>query len=117
MQKISDNAIKQNSNGDWAWSRSGSPCTAYEKDLKTPRKICQPLDKDVECDVAVIGGGYVGLSAAITLAEAGKHVVILEKDCIGDAASGRNGGHLTPGLAGCGNTSPRSHPKGQFKRC
>jgi len=98
MQKISDNAIKQNSNGDWAWSRSGSPCTAYEKDLKTPRKICQPLDKDVECDVAVIGGGYVGLSAAITLAEAGKHVVILEKDCIGDAASGRNGGHLTPGL-------------------
>jgi glycine/D-amino acid oxidase-like deaminating enzyme len=40
----------------------------------------------------------VGLSAAITLAEAGKSVVILEKDCIGDAASGRNGGHLTVGL-------------------
>jgi len=24
---------------------------------------------------------------------------------------------LITGLAGCGNTSPRSHPKGQFKRC
>jgi hypothetical protein len=38
MQKINDNAIKQNANGDWAWSRSGPPCTAYEKDLKKPEK-------------------------------------------------------------------------------
>ena len=98
MQKINDRMIKQNSNGDWAWSRSGQPCTAYEKDLKNPRKISQPLDKDVECDIAVIGGGFLGLSVAITLAEAGKDVILLERDSIGDSASGRNGGHLTPGL-------------------
>ena len=40
----------------------------------------------------IVGCGFTGLSAAITLARAGKQVVILEKGLIGEGASTRNGG-------------------------
>lgn len=43
-------------------------------------------------DIAVIGCGFTGLSAAITLARAGREVVVLEKGLIGEGASTRNGG-------------------------
>lgn len=53
---------------------------------------------EAECDVAVIGGGFTGLSAALACAEKGLNVVLLEKEMIGFGASGRNGGQLIPGL-------------------
>ena len=43
-------------------------------------------------DVAIVGSGYTGLSAALTLARAGRNVVILEAREIGYGASTRNGG-------------------------
>jgi gamma-glutamylputrescine oxidase len=49
-------------------------------------------------DVAVIGGGYTGLSAALACAEKGLKTVLLEAETIGFGASGRNGGQLIPGL-------------------
>ncbi len=49
-------------------------------------------------DVAVIGGGFTGLSAALACAEKGLKVVLLEAKTIGFGASGRNGGQLIPGL-------------------
>jgi gamma-glutamylputrescine oxidase len=49
-------------------------------------------------DVAVIGGGFTGLSAALGCAEKGLKVVLLEAKTIGFGASGRNGGQLIPGL-------------------
>lgn len=44
------------------------------------------------CDVAIVGAGYTGLSAAITLARAGRHVQVFDKQRPGEGASTRNGG-------------------------
>lgn len=49
-------------------------------------------------DVAVIGGGYTGLSAARTLAKSGLKVAVLEANTIGWGASSRNGGMVLSGL-------------------
>ena len=48
-------------------------------------------------DVAIIGGGLTGVTAALHLAEHGYDVVVLEAETIGSGGSGRNGGHLCQG--------------------
>jgi D-amino-acid dehydrogenase len=45
-------------------------------------------------DVVIVGGGIVGASAAAFLAEAGARVVLVERERIGAAASGRNSGFI-----------------------
>jgi len=50
-------------------------------------------------DVAVIGGGFTGLSAALALAKKGASVVVLESNRVVGEASGRNGGHCNNGLS------------------
>ena len=50
-----------------------------------------------ECDVAIIGGGYAGLSAALTLVRAGRSVVVLEALAPGAGASTRSGGMIGHG--------------------
>ncbi len=57
-----------------------------------------PVEPKEAYDVAVIGGGFTGLSAALACAEKGLKVVLLEAKTIGFGASGRNGGQLIPGL-------------------
>lgn len=49
-------------------------------------------------DVAIIGAGYTGLSAARTLAKRGASVAVLEAEAIGWGASSRNGGMVLSGL-------------------
>lgn len=54
------------------------------------------LAADAQCDVAIIGGGYTGLSAALHLArDHGIDVCLLEAGPLGWGASGRNGGFCT----------------------
>jgi glycine/D-amino acid oxidase-like deaminating enzyme len=48
-------------------------------------------------DVAIVGGGYTGLSAARTLAQRGADVTVLERHSLGWGASSRNGGFVLPG--------------------
>ncbi len=57
------------------------------------------LQSNAECDVAIVGGGLAGLSAAIELADRGYSVVVLEARQVGWGASGRNGGQVIAGLA------------------
>lgn len=55
------------------------------------------LSTDLDTDVAIIGGGYTGLGAALELARAGIQVTVLEGAQIGSGASGRNGGQVHTG--------------------
>jgi sarcosine oxidase len=56
------------------------------------------LEGVTEADVAVVGGGFCGLSVALHLAEYGVSVRLLEAHSIGYGASGRNGGQANPGI-------------------
>jgi hypothetical protein len=49
-------------------------------------------------DIAVIGAGFTGLSAARTLAKRGAKVAVLESETIGWGASSRNGGMVLTGM-------------------
>jgi glycine/D-amino acid oxidase-like deaminating enzyme len=65
-----------------------------------------PLDGDLRCDLAVVGGGFTGLWTALLALEedASRTVVVLEGGRIGWAASGRNGGFCSASLThGLGN--------------
>ncbi|HLT90902.1 MAG TPA: FAD-binding oxidoreductase [Woeseiaceae bacterium] len=56
------------------------------------------LRGEVRADVAVVGAGFTGLSTALSLAERGYDVVVLEAKKVGWGASGRNGGQLIDGF-------------------
>ena len=53
-----------------------------------------PLQASIEADICIVGAGYTGLNAGISLAEAGFKVVVLEQNQVGWGASGRNGGQV-----------------------
>ncbi len=57
-----------------------------------------PLPLPHSVDVAVLGAGFTGLSAARTLAKRGASVAVLEAETIGWGASSRNGGMVLTGL-------------------
>jgi glycine/D-amino acid oxidase-like deaminating enzyme len=67
-------------------------------DTAIPAPATPPLDGDRRADVAIVGGGFTGLSAALHLAQQGASVVVLEAHEPGWGASGRNGGQVNPGL-------------------
>jgi glycine/D-amino acid oxidase-like deaminating enzyme len=64
--------------------------------VKAPQIPVRELSQTV--DVAVIGGGFTGLSAARTLARGGARVAVLEAENVGWGASCRNGGMVLSGL-------------------
>jgi gamma-glutamylputrescine oxidase len=55
-----------------------------------------PLRGDVTADVAVVGGGMMGLMCARALADSGRKVCVVERDDCGGGASGRSSGFITP---------------------
>ncbi|MFI5178049.1 MAG: NAD(P)/FAD-dependent oxidoreductase [Vicinamibacterales bacterium] len=58
-----------------------------------------PLTSETQrADVAIVGAGYTGLSAARVLARTGARVVVLERERVGWGASSRNGGQILTGL-------------------
>lgn len=71
---------------------------SYYRATAHPWEALPAYDIDAKYDVAVIGGGYTGLSAALACAEKGLKVALFEAETIGFGASGRNGGQLIPGL-------------------
>ncbi|HUI17016.1 MAG TPA: FAD-binding oxidoreductase [Alphaproteobacteria bacterium] len=74
------------------WPRSLWAATA------APAPAISPPNGLAETDVAIVGAGYLGCSAALHLAEAGLRVVVLDAAAPGWGASGRNNGQVIPGL-------------------
>ncbi len=65
----------------------------WEENAPVSQQGFEALESDQRCEVAVIGGGYTGLSAALHLArDYGIEARVLEAGHIGWGASGRNGG-------------------------
>ena len=62
------------------------------------KPIDSPMTGDIDTDVAIIGGGFTGLSTALHLAEKGVKANVLEAEFIGYGGSGRNVGLVNPGL-------------------
>ncbi len=80
--------------------RSEPHCASYYAATRNIESIYSPLAGDVRSDVCVIGGGFTGVSTALTLAERGYCVTLLEQNRIGWGASGRNGGQIIGGFSG-----------------
>lgn len=59
---------------------------------EAPRPAHSEKAPPESADVAIVGSGYTGLSAALTLARAGRNVVVLDRLRAGEGASSRNGG-------------------------
>ncbi|WP_273505623.1 NAD(P)/FAD-dependent oxidoreductase [Fulvimarina manganoxydans] len=73
-----------------------APGRSYYEDT-VERPAYPPLEGALSVDVAIVGGGFTGLSAAVHLARSGASVVVLEAHRFGDGASGRNGGQMGTG--------------------
>lgn len=53
------------------------------------------LDRDIDCDVLIIGGGIAGLSVAYQMIDSNKKTVLIERDKCGMGATSKNTGKLT----------------------
>src|SRR5688500_3624181 len=73
--------------------------TPYWLDTSTPGPDRSATKVGGHVDVAVVGAGLTGLSAALHLARKGAKVAVLERDTVAFGASGRNGGMATTGLS------------------
>ncbi|MGA9748468.1 MAG: FAD-binding oxidoreductase [Nocardioides sp.] len=73
--------------------------TPYWLDTSTPGPDRSATELGGHVDVAVVGAGLTGLTAALHLARKGANVHVLERDTVAYGASGRNGGMATTGLS------------------
>ncbi|EPX78586.1 NAD(P)/FAD-dependent oxidoreductase [Litoreibacter arenae] len=67
-------------------------------DTAPPRAVAPAATGVIETDVAIIGAGFTGLSAAIEAARRGHTVTVFEGKAVGWGASGRNNGQVIPVL-------------------
>lgn len=78
-------------------TRGEYPASWYAASVDAPDPRPE-LKGETRADVAVVGAGYTGLWAALTLARKGLRVVVLDAHRVGFGASGRNGGQVHSGF-------------------
>lgn len=76
----------------------GSTPSSYWAATAAPGPDILPFDGSERADIAVVGAGYTGLSAALYLAERGFSVLVLDANEPGWGASGRNNGQVVAAL-------------------
>jgi len=72
----------------------------------------EPAALPAKTDVAIVGGGYAGLSAALELARSGTIAMVIEAKAFGHGASTRSGGHVSGGVNVAKGLSGHSGGKG-----
>ena len=75
-------------------------CASYYAATRNEFAGYPPLQGDVRSDVCVVGAGFTGLATALSLAERGYKVTVLEQHRVGWGASGRCGGQFIGGVPG-----------------
>lgn len=75
-------------------------CPSYYAATRNDHSRYEPLAGDATTDVCIIGAGFTGIATALTLAERGYRVVVLEQNRVSWGASGRNGGQMIGGMTG-----------------
>lgn len=75
-------------------------CGSYYAASANERMDYPILNGQVQTDICVIGAGFTGIATALTLAERGYSVVVVEANRVGWGASGRNGGQIIGGISG-----------------
>lgn len=74
------------------------PCDSLWRASAPAAPTLTALEQDLEVDVAIVGGGFTGLSAALHLAKFGVSVALVEAAEVGFGGSGRNVGLANAGL-------------------
>jgi len=74
-------------------SSSVSPQSLWSATTEVPRFAA--LDRDVQVDVCIVGGGIAGLTTAYELLRAGKSVAVIEDGEIGSGMTQRTSAHLS----------------------
>ena len=103
-------------NDAFAMTASTSTAASYYAASAAARPSCAIMQGALRCDVAVVGGGITGLSAALHLGARGYDVVLLEGDVLAAGASGRSGGQVLPGYACSLATLARHLPAADVRR-
>ncbi|WP_088921869.1 NAD(P)/FAD-dependent oxidoreductase [Granulosicoccus antarcticus] len=76
---------------------TSKPVSLWDHSAEEP-EVSQPFKPDSKVDVAIVGGGFTGLSTALHCAEKGLSVQLFEAEQIGYGGSGRNCGLVNAAL-------------------
>ena len=86
--------------------------SVYESEFTNRSRYPGP-EGPLEVDIAIVGGGLTGVSAALALAENGHRAALFEAGRLGAGGSGRNGGHVCQGWPGDFKTIERQLDAGR----
>ncbi len=75
-------------------------CPSYYAATRNDDHHYPALSGERRVDVCIVGAGFTGIATALTLAERGYTVAVLEQHLVGWGASGRNGGQMIAGMSG-----------------